>query len=437
MLPLVAIVGRPNVGKSSLFNRLVGRREAIVSDVPGTTRDRVMADITWEDHACTLVDTGGLEPQTQDPLREQVRSQVIMAVDAADIIVFVVDADEGLTPLDLDVAEWLRPFNKPVVLVANKADNESRSMSVSEFFKLGMGDPLPISAYHILGIEDLLNIMFVLLPQIEPEEYQDVMRLAIVGRVNVGKSMLVNAILGQERSIVSSRPGTTRDAVDSDFKWGEYQGIIIDTAGIRRRGRVTAGVEKYSVLRSMRALHRSNIVLFILDSSEQIAAQDTHIAGLAWEAYKGIVRVANKWDLKPKKGKMEKEVYLQELRARFHFMPYAPVVFTSALLKEGIKDLLDTAIEVYEERKRRIPQGGLYNGLMRAVAEHPPPSRGPKQLKIYGVKQTGVNPTEITLEVSDPTLVHFSYRRYLETSVRREFEFRHTRLKLVFKGVKE
>ena len=431
--PLAAIVGRPNVGKSSLFNRLVGRREAIVSDLPGTTRDRIMGDVVWGDRAFTLVDTGGLEPQPQDLLRERVKAQVAMAVAEADLIIFLVDAVIGLAPLDYEVAQWLRPFKKPLVLAVNKSDNDKRTMAVAEFHQLGMGEPLPVSAYHNLGIHDLVDQMLSLLPEAEPEPAQDLMRLAIVGRVNVGKSMLLNAILGQERSIVDDRPGTTRDAVDSLFLWDGHEGVIIDTAGIRRRGRVEPGVERYSVLRAIRAVHRSNIALIVLDSTEPVVAQDTHIAGLAWEAHKGVVLVANKWDLVPKKDGLEKELYLQELRAHFHFMPYAPVVFTSALRKEGIDDLLAIAAEVYEERKRRILQGALYNAMMEAVATHPPPSGRGRELRVYSVKQTGVNPTEITFDVNDASLVHFSYRRYLETKLRSAFEFRHTRLKLVFR----
>ena len=436
-LPLVAIVGRPNVGKSSLFNRLVGRREAIVSDIPGTTRDRVIGDVSRMDQSFTLVDTGGLELSPDDPVKLRVKDQVETAVSQADLIIFMVDADIGLSPMDFDVAEWMRPFGKPVVLAMNKSDNDTRAMSGSEFHALGMGSVFPISVYHNIGVEDLVIHILSLLPKQSANETPDIMRLAILGRVNVGKSMLANAILGEERSIVNEMAGTTRDSIDSPFEWDGNPGVIIDTAGMRRRGSIKPGIERYSVLRTINSAHRSNITLVVLDGTEKAFAQDTHIAGMVWGSYKGVILVVNKWDLVSSNNGLEKELYIQQVRSRFQFMPYAPIMFTSALKRQGIDDLLSIVVEVYAERRRRVFASDLYNAVMDAIAMHPPPYNQNKPFKVHSIRQTGVNPMEITFDVNDTSVLHFSYKRYLESRIRTALELRHTRAKLVFRRRKK
>jgi GTP-binding protein len=433
--PLVAIIGRPNVGKSTLFNRLVGRREAIVADVPGTTRDRIFADVVWDGHTFTLVDTGGLEPRPQDALREKVKAQVEAAVAEADLLVLLLDADEGLTPVDEEIGEWLRRVRKPLVLAVNKADNPKRVLASAEFYRLGLGDPIPVSAYHNLGIQELMERVVSLLPPPapEPEAPEGVMRLSIVGRTNVGKSMLLNAILGQERAIVSEVPGTTRDALDTPFTYDGTPMVLIDTAGIRRPGRIQRGVEHYSILRAVRAMERSDVAILVMDATELATTQDIHIAGMAWESFRGLVIAVNKWDLAPEHG-LDMDAALQLIRSRLRFMPYAPICFTSALLRKGIQDLLATVIDVYKERLTQVSQTQLYRAVMDALMQHPPPSEGRRRLRVYRVKQDGVNPPTFVFTVNDPQLLHFSYLRYLENQLRSALGFRHTHLKLVFKG---
>ena len=435
--PLVAIVGRPNVGKSTLFNRLTGSREAIVTDVPGTTRDRLLAEVSWDDYRFTLVDTGGLEPRPQDPLLEKVKAQVEAAVSEADLIIFLMDVSDGLTPMDEEIADWLRRTKKPLVVALNKADNERRELSAAEFYQLGLEEPLLISAYHNLGIYDLMDRIVSLLPpsDTEAEETAEgVMKLAIVGRTNVGKSMLMNAILGQERAIVSELPGTTRDALDTDFSYDGQPLVMIDTAGIRRPGRVEKGIEYFSVLRAVRAVQRCDIALLVMDASELATAQDAHISGSSWDGYKGLIVVVNKWDLVSKEGDgTEQELAIQTVRQRLHFMPYVPISFTSALLRDGIQDLMALAIDIYQERQKHIPPGRLRYALLDALADHMPPSRVGRRPKITGVRQVGVNPPTFVFAVNNPELVHFSYERYLENRLRSTFGFTHTHLRLVFR----
>ncbi len=435
-LPLVAIVGRPNVGKSTLFNRLANRRDAIVTDIPGTTRDRLMAEVTWYDSRFVLVDTGGLEPNPQDVLRDQVKSQVEAAVDQADLIVFVVDVEDGLVPMDQEIADWLRQRQKPLVLAVNKVDNEKRRASAAEFEQMGLSEPVQISAYHNLGIYDLMEQVVPTIgasPE-EADEAPEGMSLSIVGRPNVGKSMLVNAILGEERAIVSEVPGTTRDALDTPFLYGDKPAVLVDTAGIRRPGKLGRSIEFYSVLRAMRAVQRSDIALMVMDATELATAQDAHILGDVWDEYKGIIVVVNKWDLVPKEDPGEREIAVQTIRQRFHFMPYAPIMFTSATKGEGLADLMDLAFEVYGERMRRIPAGRLNHALMDALAGHMPPARKGKSLRIGDIRQVDINPPTFLVNVNNPKLVHFSYHRYLENRLRATLGFTHTHLRLVFKG---
>ena len=443
--PIIAIIGRPNVGKSSLFNRILGRRHAIVSEVAGTTRDRLMAEAEWDGHRFILLDTGGLESNPEGSIQEKVQEQAEMAVADADVILLLTDVNEGVTATDQLAAERLRRTDKPVVLVVNKVDNESREFAASEFHQLGMTDTLPVSAYHNLGVHGLMERVVSLLPDLtgveedgqetggtRPEE----LKLAIVGRTNVGKSLLLNAILGQERAIVSQVAGTTRDALDTPFNYNGHPILLIDTAGIRRPGRVQRGIEKYSVIRAVGAVSRSDITLLVTDASELATAQDAHIAGLAWDMCRGLIVVVNKWDLVEEEGRYARELAADKVRERLHFMPYVPICFTSALRGQGVEDLLRTSLNLQRERTRLVPQGKLQFVLADALANHAPPTvkgRGRKKLNINRLRQVDVNPPTFLFTVDEPELVHFSYRRYLENRLRETFKFDHTHLRLVFK----
>lgn len=435
--PVVAIVGRPNVGKSTLFNRLVGRMEAIVSDLPGTTRDRVMADAIWEGREFLLVDTGGIEMRSGTPMWEQVRQQAQVAIHEADVIVMVADANEGATAGDLDVADILRKAGRPLLLAANKADNSKRETLSLELFELGMGDPIPISAYHNIGIDDLMTRVVALLPpEKETEEVQADVRLAIVGRTNVGKSQLLNTITGQERAIVSEVAGTTRDTVDTLVSHGDKRLLVIDTAGIRRSGDILPGIEKYSVLRSVRAIDRAEVAVLLMDAVEPATAQDTHIASPILEAYRGIVLAVNKWDLAEERN-ISKEAVERQVRSRFKFLTYAPVCFVSASKGTGVKELLDTVCEVHSEWTKTVPRYTLRRKVLEAVAESPPATSGRKVLKIFGVDQDQAGPPTFTFYVNRPEMVHFTYQRYLENAIRRAYGFKGSPLRLRFKGIGE
>ncbi len=464
-LPIVAVVGRPNVGKSSLFNRILSRRHAIVSDVAGTTRDRLMSEVEWDDYRFILVDTGGLESDPEGHIRAMVQEQADMAMSGADVIVFVTDAATGLTPTDLEIADRLRRARKPVILAVNKIDNDAREVAAAEFYQVGINDTVMLSAYHNYGIYDLMDRVLFHLPVPEylppadgeedwPEDAPDAtdsavnpplpaeageMRVAIVGRTNVGKSMLLNAILGQDRAIVSDVAGTTRDALDTRMTYRERPLTLIDTAGIRRPGQVKPGIEKYSVLRSVNAVSRSDITLVVTDATELATAQDVHISGLAWELCKGIIVVVNKWDLIAETNRYAREEAIARIQDRFHFMPYVPVCFTSALNRQGITTLINTALTLWEERVRWIPGRDLQYMLAEALTDHhPPPVKGKgrrrgESLQITRVNQVGVNPPTFLFSCNNPTLVHFTYQRYLENRIRDRFRFDHTHLKLVFR----
>jgi len=430
MKPLVAIVGRPNVGKSTLFNRLVEEPRAIVEDLPGTTRDRLYADAQWGGVAFTLIDTGGLVLWSEDELTMQVRRQVELAMAEAEAILFLVDVTEGLTVGDEEIAELLRVSQKPLFLVVNKADNEARRLAATEFYSLGLGEPYPISALHGTGTGDLLDALVASFPPREEVEEAEGVGVAIVGRPNVGKSSLLNALLGRERAIVSESPGTTRDAIDTQMSWDSQLVTLIDTAGIRRRGRVRRGVEQYSVLRALRAIQRAHVVLLLLDAPEGVTAQDTHIAGYAMEEARGIVLVVNKWDLMKEADPSE---YAKGVRQAFRFIPYAPLLFVSALTGQKVGTVLETALRVYQERLRRIPTSGLNRLVREAVAGHSPPSKRGKRLRFYYATQAEVDPPTFVFFVNDPQLVHFSYRRYLENRLREAFGFEGTPLRLYFR----
>ena len=432
--PVVAIVGRPNVGKSTLFNRLVGRTVAIVSKQSGTTRDRVMLETNWADHPFILVDTGGLEVFPDTDLWRQVRAQVEIAIDDADIIIMVADVMEGVTGSDIDVADLLRVGGKPVVLAVNKVDTEPKAAGALEFHELGLGDPHPISGYHNLGLDDMMAEIVTHFPP-EPEfpEPDADLRLAIVGRPNVGKSMLLNALTGENRSIVSDVPGTTRDTIDTLIKYNDMDVLLIDTAGIRRRGKIGTGIEKYSVIRSVRAIDRADVVVLLMDAMEPATMQDTHIAGYILDAYKGVVFVINKWDLLKGKGVTKGEIEAL-LKDRFKFATYAPVCFTSALNSTGLEELLATSVDVYNEWTKGIPRTDLRRTLMSAIAEHPPTGIKGRTLKIYSVSQEEVAPPSFTFFVNRADSIHFSYERFLENRLRRAYEFRGSPLKMRFKG---
>ena len=464
--PMVAIIGRPNVGKSSLFNRILSRRHAIVSDVAGTTRDRLIARATWKGRPFLLVDTGGLEDDPEGHIPQRVQQQADMAMGAADVIVFITDAIQGVTATDEAVAQRLRRTDKPVLLAVNKVDNDNREMAAVEFYGLGLNETAFISAYHNYGIYDLLERIVDLLPQPEladlwededaaagseddwweddaqdgapdetPYEAPTELRLAIVGRTNVGKSLLTNRIIGEERSIVSPVAGTTRDALDTSVSYRDHTVTLVDTAGIRRPGQVERGIERYSVLRAVNAVHRSDITLLITDATELATAQDAHIAGLAWDTNRGLIVVVNKWDL-VNQNRFRMERSLHRVQERLHFMPYVPVCFTSALTGHGIDDLLDTALSLWQERQKRVPFRDLQYLLADAVSTHSPPSqRGNirNRLRIRRVRQVGVNPPTFVFSVNDPKLLHFSYQRYLENQIRNRFGFDRTHLRLIFR----
>lgn len=431
--PIVAIVGRPNVGKSTLFNRLVGERLAIIEDLPGTTRDRVYADISWRDHELTLIDTGGLEPRPDSSLRQKVKDQAEAAIEEAEVIIFMVDVLEGVTIPDSEVAEALRRSQKPILLAVNKADNDQRRHQAFQFHELGIGEPIAISAHHGTGVSDLLDEVAARLPLPTPlEEEPGMLKIAIVGRPNVGKSMLLNAILGQERAIVSETPGTTRDALDTVFNYDGESVLFIDTAGIRRRGRVEGGIERYSVMRSLRAISRADVAILVTEAAEVITAQDAHIAGYIHQALKGMVLAVNKWDLASELG-IDAAACTTEILQRLKFFPGIPILFVSAQFGSGVDQVLPAAKNISLDRQKRLPTALLNEEVGRILAAHSPPSVRGRQLKVSYVTQAEVNPPTFVFFVNDPKLLHFSYQRYLENKLREAFGFSGIPLKLVFK----
>jgi GTP-binding protein len=431
--PIVAIVGRPNVGKSTLFNKLVGERRAIVDEIPGTTRDRIYGTVEWGGIPFTLVDTGGLEFEEVDEVGRGILGQVEEAIDRADVILFVVDAGQGPSSVDYDVAELLRRTDKPVILVANKADNPKRTLEAVEFYQLGMGEPFPVSAIHGYGTGDLLDEVARNFSKgaEEVEEEADV-RLAIVGRPNVGKSSLVNALAGESRVMVSQMPGTTRDAIDTLVRYKGKSVLLVDTAGIRRRGRIEHGIEKYSVIRAVQAVERCDVAALVIDAEEGVSAQDAHVAGYVLDSAKGMMLVVNKWDL-VKKGPTTTQEYTQRIRQAFRFMDYVPLLFTSALTKQRVTKILETSLRIAEERRKRVPTSTLNNAMQEAFVHHPPPTARGKALKLLYVTQAGIEPPTFVFFVNDPKIVHFSYLRYLENAIRANFGFEGTPIRMVFK----
>ena len=427
----MAIIGRANVGKSTLLNRLAGKPIAIVADLPGTTRDRVFADISWQGVEFTLVDTGGLEISPQSSIARGVRAQVEAAISEADIIIFLVDVKDGVVPSDLEIAEMLRSSSKPILLVANKADNPQLETEAVEFYQLGLGEPLAISAYHRRGTAELLDRVIPRLPSPPVIAAKaEILKLAIVGRPNVGKSTLLNALLGEERAIVDEKPGTTHDAINTPLDFKGQNVLLIDTAGIRRRGRWGVGVERYSVIRALRAIDEADVALLVLDATELVIAQDKHIAGYIQEAAKGVVLVVNKWDLAVSKSVAECD---RHIRSQLKFMPYAPVLYISAKFGQGVDKVMPQAFEVYQERLKRLSTTLVNDVVQQAVAAHNLPRKGARRLKILYATQAEVNPPTFVFFVNDAKLIHFSYQHYLENKLRQAFGFAGTPIRLVFK----
>ena len=430
--PVVAIIGRPNVGKSTLFNRLLGKRKAIVEDLPGTTVDRIHSDISWEGRDLTLVDCGGLEANPGPAMRRKVRDQVERAIAGADLLLFLVDARDGVIPADGETADIVRRAGKPMMLVANKVEGPKQEAQVAQFYELGMGDPIPISAYHGHGIHELMQKVIERLPPptpavVEPES----MKIAIVGRPNVGKSLLLNTLLGEERVVVDEVPGTTRDTIDTILQYKGDKVTLIDTAGIRRRGRIDQGIEQYSSQRTADAIERADIALLVADAVEGITAQDVHILGYIHKAFKGAVLLINKWDL-VETG--DTSLWMEVVKRKTRFMPYIETHFISAKTGRGVDKILPLARRIYQERLRTLEPALLDSIVADAEAAKQSPKQGRRRLKVYKATQTGVNPPTFSFSVNDAKLVHFSYQRFLENKMRQYCGFKGTPLRLVFKG---
>ncbi len=436
--PIVAIVGRPNVGKSALFNRLIGERMAIVEDVPGTTRDRIYGEVEWQDAWFTLVDTGGLQAEqelehsTTAQISRATQQQALLALEEADVIVLVTDGVYGMTAGDMEVADLLRRTEKPVIVAVNKAESLERQDNAVEFYNLGLEEPAPVSAIHGQGIGDLLDRIVAALPERGGEEDPEHPRIALVGRPNVGKSAILNALLGQSRHIVSEIPGTTRDSVDTQLMYKSQPITLVDTAGVRRRGRVEQGIEKYSVLRSMRAIDRADVAVLVLDASEPFAAQDMHIAGYIEERKKGIVLAINKWDLVEKDDRTVGR-FVERAREAFDFVPYAPIVFISAETGQRVNQIIEVALTVIAERTRRVSTGELNRLIRDLINRHPPPSRPGKWVKFYYATQAGIEPPTFVIFTNEPENVHFSYRRYIENEIREAYGYLGTPIVLRFR----
>ena len=436
--PVVAIVGRPNVGKSTLFNALAGEMISIVKDTPGVTRDRIYADVTWLDKEFTLIDTGGIEPESKDIILSQMREQAQIAIDTADVIIFITDVRQGLVDADSKVADMLRRSGKPIVLTVNKVDNFDKFMpDVYEFYNLGIGDPSPISAASRLGIGDMLDRVIEYFPEHDGEEEEDERpRIAIVGEPNVGKSSIINKLLGEQRVIVSDIAGTTRDAIDTDIVHDGKEYVFIDTAGLRRKNKIKEELERYSIIRTVTAVERADVVLVVIDATQGVTEQDAKIAGIAHERGKGIIVVVNKWDAIEKNDKTMRE-YENEVRRVLSFMPYAEIMYVSAETGQRLNKLYDMIDMVIENQTMRVATGVLNEIMTEAVAMQQPPSDKGKRLKLYYMTQVSVKPPSFVIFVNDKELMHFSYTRYLENKIREAFGFRGTALKFFIRERKE
>lgn len=436
--PVVAIVGRPNVGKSTLFNALAGEMISIVKDTPGVTRDRIYADVTWLDKEFTMIDTGGIEPDSKDIILSQMREQAQIAIDTADVIIFITDVKQGLVDADSKVADMLRRSGKPVVLVVNKVDNFDKYMAdVYEFYNLGIGDPVPISAASRLGLGDMLDIVAENFPEGSAQaEDDDRPRVAIVGKPNVGKSSIINKLLGENRVIVSDIAGTTRDTIDTEILHNGKEYIFIDTAGLRRKNKIKEELERYSIIRTVTAVERADVVLMVIDATEGVTEQDAKIAGIAHERGKGVIIVVNKWDAIEKNDRTMRE-YESDIRQVLSYMPYAEIMYVSAATGQRLNRLYDMIDMVIENQTLRIATGVLNEIMTEAVAMQQPPSDKGKRLKLYYITQVAVKPPTFVIFVNDKELMHFSYTRYLENKIREAFGFRGTSLKFFIRERKE
>ena len=436
--PVVAVVGRPNVGKSTLFNALAGGMISIVKDTPGVTRDRIYADVSWLDRDFTMIDTGGIEPDSKDIILSQMREQAQIAIDTADVIIFITDVRHGLTDADSKVADMLRRSAKPVVLVVNKVDSFEKFMpDVYEFYNLGIGDPIPISAASRLGLGDMLDVVISHFPEgAGTEEEDERPRIAIVGKPNVGKSSILNKLAGENRAIVSDIAGTTRDAIDSVVKYDGREYVLIDTAGLRRKSKIKEELERYSIIRAVTAVERADVVLMVIDAVEGATEQDAKIAGIAHERGKGVIIVVNKWDAIEKTDKTMRE-YENQIRQILSFMPYAEIMYVSALTGQRLTKLYDRIDMVIANQTLRVATGVLNEILTEAVAMQQPPSDKGKRLKLYYMTQVAVKPPTFVIFVNDRELMHFSYTRYLENKIREAFGFRGTALRFYIRERKE
>ncbi|UXR51425.1 ribosome biogenesis GTPase Der [Staphylococcus simulans] len=428
--PVIAIVGRPNVGKSTIFNRIVGERVSIVEDTPGVTRDRIYSSGEWLTHDFNIIDTGGIE-LSDAPFQTQIRAQAEVAIDEADVIIFMVNQREGLTQTDEMIAQMLYKTNKPVVLAINKVDNPEMRADIYDFYALGFGEPFPISGSHGLGLGDLLDEVAKHFKDEGDDLYdEDTIRLSLIGRPNVGKSSLVNAILGEDRVIVSNIAGTTRDAIDTEYSYEGQDYVLIDTAGMRKKGKVYESTEKYSVLRALKAIERSNVVLVVLDAEEGIIEQDKRVAGYAHEEGKAIVIVVNKWDTLEKDSKTMKK-FEDEVRKNFQFLDYAPIAFVSAKEKQRLRTLFPLINEASENHKKRVQSSTLNEVITDAIAMNPTPTDKGRRLKVFYATQVAIEPPTFVVFVNDEELMHFSYKRYLENQIRDAFGFEGTPIKII------
>lgn len=438
--PVVAIVGRPNVGKSTLFNALAGQQISIVKDTPGVTRDRIYADVTWLDYQFTLIDTGGIEPDSKDIILSQMREQAQIAIDTADVIMFMVDVRQGLVDSDSKVADMLRRSGKPVVLVVNKVDNfQTMQADVYEFYNLGIGDPYPISSVGKLGLGDMLDVVCEHFPEVKGEEYEDERpRVAIIGKPNVGKSSIVNKLSGKNRVIVSNIAGTTRDAIDTTVKNNGKEYVLIDTAGLRRKSKIKEELERYSIIRAVTAVERADVVLLVIDATEGVTEQDAKIAGIAHERGKGIIIVVNKWDAIEKTDKTIYE-HTRNIRDVLSFMPYAEIMFVSAESGQRLNKIFEMIDMVIENQNLRIQTGVLNEIMTEAISLQQPPSDKGRRLKLFYMTQVAVKPPTFVIFVNSKDLMHFSYTRYIENKIREAFGFRGTALKFIIRerGEKE
>ena len=436
--PIVAVVGRPNVGKSTLFNTLAGERISIVKDTPGVTRDRIYADVSWLDYNFTIIDTGGIEPDSSDIILSQMREQAQIAIDTADVIMFIVDVRQGLQDADSKVADMLRRSHKPVVLVVNKVDSyEKFQADVYEFYNLGIGEPFPISATEKTGLGDMLDEVVKYFPESAKEEVEDERpRIAIIGKPNVGKSSLINKLAQEDRVIVSNIAGTTRDAIDTAVKYNGQEYVFIDTAGIRRKSKITEEIERFSIIRAVAAVERCDVAIIMIDATEGVTEQDAKIAGIAHDRGKGVIIAVNKWDAIEKDNNTVKE-HTQDIRDVLSFMPYAEILFISAKSGQRLHKIFETVDIVIENNSMRVATGVLNEIVAEAVAMQQPPTDKGKRLKIYYVTQVSVKPPTFVVFVNDKNLMHFSYTRYLENRIRDTFGFKGTALKFITRERKE